>query len=65
MIIKKVLYIYQSSRKNVFIYKKNIVYPLVEYESNYNKKEDLLFLSNNRFIEVLNCVQFTVVGSLF
>ena len=41
-----------------------IVYPLVEFELNYNKK-DLYFLSNNRFIEVLNCVQFTTMGSLF
>ena len=31
----------------------------------YNKKEDLLFLSNNRFIEGLNCVQFAAIGSLF
>ena len=36
----------------------------MEFEPNYNKK-DLFFLSNNRFIEVLNCVQFAVMGSLF
>ena len=41
------------------------MYPLFEFEPNYNKKENLFFLSNNRFIEFLNCVQFTVMGSLF
>ena len=58
MIIKKVLYI-KKVKKNVFIYKEKIVYPLVE------DLEDLLFLSNNRFIEVLNCIQFAGIGSLF
>ena len=55
MIIKMLLYI--KKLKNVFIYKENIVYPLTELEPNYNKKEDLFFLSNNRFTEVSNCVQ--------
>ena len=55
----------QKSKKNVFLYKESIVYPLVEFESNYNKKEDLFFLSKNKFIEVFNCVQFTAMGSLF
>ena len=31
----------------------------------YNKKEDLFFLSNNKFVKVLNCVQFTAMASLF
>ena len=48
-----------------FVYKESIVYPLVKFEPNYNKKEDLFFLSNNSFIQVLNCVQFTAMGSLF
>ena len=55
MIIKMLLYI--KKLKNVFIYKENIVYQLIEFEPNYNKKEDLFFLSNNRFIEVSNGVQ--------
>ena len=63
MIIKKVLYI--NEVKNAFLYKESIVYPLVEFEPNYNKKEDLFFLSNNKFIEVFNCVQFTAMDSLF
>ena len=46
----EVLYIKKAKKKTTFIYKESIVYPLVEFESNYNKKEDLLFLSNNRFI---------------
>ena len=51
------------------------MYPLVEFEPNYNKKEDLFDLSNIyfyyfilfylKFIEVLNCIQFTAMGSLF
>ena len=57
--------VYQRSKKNVFLYKGSIVYPFAEFEPNYNQKEYLLFLSNNRFIEVLNCVKFTAVGSLF
>ena len=61
----EVLYIKKAKKKTTFIYKESIVYPLVEFESNYSKKEDLLFLSNNRFIEVLSCVQFTAIGSLF
>ena len=49
MIIKKVLYI-KEVKKNFFLYKESIVYPLIEFEPNYNKKEDLFFLSSNRFI---------------
>ena len=64
MIKKKLLYI-KEVKKNVFLYKESIVYPLLEFEPNYNKKVDLFFLSNNRFIEVINCVQFTAMGSLF
>ena len=44
MIIKKVLYI--KEEKNVFLYKESILYPLVEFEPNYNKKDDLSFFSN-------------------
>ena len=50
--------VYQKTKKCVFIYKVSLVYALIEFEPNYSKKEDLFFLSNNRFIEVLNCVQF-------
>ena len=50
--------VYQKTKKFVFIYKVSLVYALIEFEPNYSKKEDLFFLSNNRFIEVLNCVQF-------
>ena len=49
--------LYIKKLKNVFIYKENILYQLIEFEPNYKKKEDLFFLSNNRFIEVSNCVQ--------
>ena len=49
--------VYQKSKKNIFLYKESIVYQLVEFEPNYNNKEDLIFLSNNKFFEVLNCVQ--------
>ena len=47
------------------LYEEGIVYPIVEFEPNYNKKEDLFFLSNNKFIEVLECGQFTVMDLLF
>ena len=30
---------YQRSKKNIFIYKKNIEYPLTEFKPNYNKKK--------------------------
>ena len=53
--------VYQKSKKNIFLYKESIVYPLVEFEPNYNNKEDLIFLSNNKFFEVLNRVQFTAM----
>ena len=53
--------VYQRSKKNIFLYKEIIVYPLVEFEPNCNNKEDLIFLSNNKFFEVLNCVQFTAM----
>ena len=56
--------VYQRSKKNIFIYRESIVNPLTEFEPNYNKK-DLLFLSNNIFIEVLNCVKFTAMGLSF
>ena len=67
MVIKKVLHIKKSKKKKiVFIYKESIVYQLVHFESNYSKKEDLLFLKrNNRFNEVFNFVQFTSGGLLF
>ena len=50
---KSVAYIYiyiyiKIVKKNVFIYKESIVYSLIEFDSNYNKKEDLLFLINNK-----------------
>ena len=35
---------YQKTEQNVFIYEESIVYWLVQFESNYNNKEDLLFL---------------------
>ena len=63
MIIKEVLYIKEVKKKKCFPLQ-SIVYPLVEFEPNYNKK-DLFLLSNNKFIEVLNCVQFTAMESLF
>ena len=53
--------VYQRSKKNIFLYKEIIVYPLAEFEPNCNNKEDLIFLSNNKFFEVLNCVQFTAM----
>ena len=62
MIIKKVLHITKSTK--VFIYKESIAYPLIEFESSYNKK-DLFFLSENRYIKVLSCIQFSAMGSLF
>ena len=54
--------VYQRSKKKCFLYEESIVYPLVEFEPNYSKKEDLFFPSNNKFIEVLNCVQFCSNG---
>ena len=50
MIIKEVLYIKEVKKKKCFPLQ-SIVYPLVEFEPNYNKK-DLFLLSNNKFIEV-------------
>ena len=64
MITKKVFHI-KKVKQNVFICNESIVYRLVEFESNYSKKEESLFLKKTRFIEVLNCVQFTAMGSLF
>ena len=64
MITKKVFHI-KKVKQNVFICNESIVYRLVEFESNYNRKEESLFLKKTRFIEVLNCVQFTAMGSLF
>ena len=57
MIIKKVLYI-KDVKKLPF--PKKVLLSLNQIA----KKEDLFFL-NNRFTETLNCVQFTVMGSLF
>ena len=62
MITRKVLYIKEVKTN---LYEEGIVYPIVEFEPNYNKKEDLFFLSNNKFIEVLECGQFTVMDLLF
>ena len=45
--MKKVFY-FTKVKKNVFIYKESIVYPLVEFESNCSKKEDQIFLGDNR-----------------
>ena len=56
--------VYQRSKKNTFICRESIVNPLTEFEPNYNKK-DLFFLSNNIFIEVLNCVKFTAMDLSF
>ena len=59
---RKVLYIKEVKTN---LYEEGIVYPIVEFEPNYNKKEDLFFLSNNKFIEVLECGQFTAMNLLF
>ena len=32
--------LFHKSKKNVFIYKESIMYPLVEFESNCSKRED-------------------------
>ena len=32
--------LFHKSKKNVFIYKESIMYPLVEFESKCSKKED-------------------------
>ena len=50
----KIGVVYQRSKKSV-LYLQSIVYPLVDFETNCNKKH-LILLGNNRFIEVLNCV---------
>ena len=57
--MKKFLYI-KEVKKHFHLERKYCV----KFEPNYSKKY-LFFLSNNRFIEVLNCVQFTVIGLLF
>ena len=62
MITRKVLYIKEVKAN---LYEEGIVDPIVEFEPNYNKKEDLFFLSNNKFIEVLECGQFTAMDLLF
>ena len=36
--------VYQRSKKIFFLYKESIVYPLVEFETNYNKKKIYFFL---------------------
>ena len=55
-------FVYQRSKKTISLTKKVLyIHPL---SLNHTGK-DLFFLSNNRFIEVLNCAQFTVMGSLF
>ena len=35
--------VYQRSKKNFFLYKESIVYPLIEFEPNYNKKRRFIF----------------------
>ena len=35
--------VYQRSKKNFFLYKESIVYPLIEFEPNYNKKRRFTF----------------------
>ena len=57
--------VYKTSTKNVFLYKESIVYPLVEFESNCNNKENLFYLSNSNYIEILNSVQYTAMRSSF
>ena len=58
---KKGVVLYQRSKNNVFLYKESILYLIIKSEPN-NKKKDLFFLSNNKFIELLNCVQFTEIA---
>ena len=62
MITRKVLYIKEVKTS---LYEEGIVFPIVKFEPNYNKKEDLFFLRNNKFIEVLECGQFTAMDLLF
>ena len=61
MITKFVLYIKEI--KKCFPLQRKYCNPLVQFESYYHKK--LFFLSNNKFIEVLYCVQFTAMVLLF
>ena len=56
--------VYQRSKKNVFLYKECILYPRCWVWTKLQQK-DLFFPCNNKFIEVLNCVQFTAMDSLF
>ena len=49
---------YENSKTSFLYAKKVFCIYFVEFGPNCNKKEYLFFLSNNSFIEVLNCVQF-------
>ena len=52
-------------KKEVFIYKESIVYPLVEMIPKHNTKDGLFYLSNNQYVEILNYVQYTLMSALF
>ena len=56
---------YKRYKKEVFIYKESIVYPLVEMIPKYNTKDGLFYLSNNQYVEILNYVQYTLMSALF
>ena len=57
--------VYIKRNKDAFVYKETIVHPWVDMETNYNNCVDLFFLKNENYVEILNFVQLTYMGSLF
>ena len=57
--------VYKQTHKEAYIYRETIVYPVVNMVFNYNGVQDLHFLNNKDYVEILNYVQHTSMGSLF
>ena len=64
MIIKKVFYIKEVKQMFTFT-KKVLCIHMLSLNQITTTKKIYFFLVTNKFIELLNCVQFTATGSLF
>ena len=56
--------VYKKGKKLVFISATSIVHPLVMMQEKYKDKEDLFFLDNASYVEVLRYVQHTSLAAI-
>ena len=57
--------VYKVNKKNGYIYKESIVYPVVNMEVNHNGVADSYYFKNSEYVEILYYVEHTGMESIF